>query len=157
MLRDIDEILTRSELSTLNWFRSTNHRRHMSESQRGMAAAEMANAARGRPELNSSIEPFINTTEAAKLFNVSEARSCKLPEHSRTDEKAAKATGSHRLCHRGISLIGAGLSRSGQLFPRPIGEPCVEDSLRVAGGRVNRVLPGRYEGLQLYGRAAYYG
>jgi len=46
------------------------HRRQLSESQRGMVAARIANLKRGRPELNISIDLFTQP-DAAKALNVS--------------------------------------------------------------------------------------
>jgi len=46
------------------------HRRHLTESQRAMIAARLANMQQGRPETNGSIDPFTQP-EAAELLNVS--------------------------------------------------------------------------------------
>lgn len=48
------------------------HRRHLNESQRAMVAARLANMPKGRPELNASIDAFVQP-DAAALLNVSRA------------------------------------------------------------------------------------
>lgn len=47
------------------------HRRHMTESQRAMAAADIAKMGRGRPESNGVHAPHLTTTQAAGLLHVS--------------------------------------------------------------------------------------
>lgn len=49
------------------------HRRHLSESQRAMVAARIANMRRGYQESNSSIDELVSQTDAAKLLNVSKS------------------------------------------------------------------------------------
>src|SRR5689334_24109697 len=46
------------------------HRRHLTESQRAMAAAEFAKLSRGRPVINGAKAPFTQT-QAADLMHVS--------------------------------------------------------------------------------------
>ena len=48
------------------------HRRHLTESQRAMAAAKLANMTVGQPEKNSANLQNTSRAEAAKLLNVSE-------------------------------------------------------------------------------------
>ena len=48
------------------------HRRHLSESQRGMVAARLANMPNHRPEKTANLRPLITQDEAASKLNVSE-------------------------------------------------------------------------------------